>query len=726
MTIFRLWLVLMFGSVTLQAQQASLTLTITDHDTHEPLAGAVALIQSLSVYQTADENGTATLFDMPQGEYLVQISLVGYKTVQQTVIVDTTDIKLEIHLESEHEHIEAVTIQATRTSRTIQKIPTRVEFIAGEELQEKALMNAANITMVLRESTGIQIQQTSTASAANSIRIQGLDGRYTQMLKDGFPLYGGYARGLSLNQIPPLDLKQFEIIKGSSSTLFGGGAIAGLVNLMSKTPEEEAKLDLQLAQTHAGGTTANVFASKQFEKLGYTLYSSGTFQQIYDPENDGYSNIPETYSMTLNPKLFYTITPNQSLWIGLNATYDQRTGGDVKAIKDANVKRLYEIENIYSTRANMQMNYDYKLSEKENIKVKGSISRFESLISTTHSRFEGMQQDVFSEMSYSYKAENLDWVVGINLNQNQFEEKETKNPRDQDFTTLGLFVNDVVDFSSSFSLESGFRLDYLPEWGLFPLPRISALWKISPKLSSRLGGGLGYKVPSMFTEQAALLNYEGIGTIDNQAVDAEYSSGVNLDVDFKTVLFSSVTLSVNQMIYLTNIHRPLILVPQQGQAFAFENADDNLLSRGAETNVKLTYDDFKWFLNYSYNRTTLEFLPNSPQNILTPNHKAGSVLMYENADWLVGVETYYTGVQRLTNGFSPSFITFGLLVQKPWSWGSVYANFENISDVRQSNLRNRSLPPFTNPHKTELFAPTDGFILTVGLIINPFGRESHH
>ncbi len=79
-------------------------------------------------------------------------------------------------------------------------------------------MNASNISMVLRESTGIQIQQTSLSSVNSSIRIQGLDGRYTQILKDGFPLFGGFSGGLSINQIPPLDLNQFEIIKGSAST----------------------------------------------------------------------------------------------------------------------------------------------------------------------------------------------------------------------------------------------------------------------------------------------------------------------------------------------------------------------------------------------------------------------------------------------------------------------------------------------------------------------------
>ena len=144
-----------------------------------------------------------------------------------------------------------VVIRATRSTRTIKNIPTRVEFIGLEELGEKAIMNSANISLVLRESTGIQIQQTSLSSGNSSIRIQGLDGRYTQLLKDGFPLFGGFSGGLSIMQIPPLDLQQFEIIKGSSSTLYGGGAIAGLVNMVSKVPEDEHQFEIMLTQTQA-------------------------------------------------------------------------------------------------------------------------------------------------------------------------------------------------------------------------------------------------------------------------------------------------------------------------------------------------------------------------------------------------------------------------------------------------------------------------------------------
>src|SRR6478752_6925699 len=186
---------------------------------------------------------------------------------------NTTDTT-SIYKTDQTQEMEEVVISSTRSSRTIRDIPTRVEFIAGEELDEKANMKPGDIRMVLNESTGITTQQTSATSANASIRIQGLDGRYTQILKDGLPLYAGFSGGLGLLQTPPLDLKQFEVIKGSSSTLYGGGAIAGLVNLISKAPKEERELNFHFDITSASGLNTSGFYGQKFKKVGVTLFAS--------------------------------------------------------------------------------------------------------------------------------------------------------------------------------------------------------------------------------------------------------------------------------------------------------------------------------------------------------------------------------------------------------------------------------------------------------------------
>jgi outer membrane receptor for ferrienterochelin and colicins len=235
-------------------------------------------------------------------------------------------------MRQEEGELEEIIITSTRSTRTIQDIPTRVESIAGEELEEKSNMKAGDIRMLLSESTGIQTQQTSAISANASIRIQGLDGRYTQILKDGFPLYSGAASGLGLLQIPPLDLHQVEVIKGSASTLYGGGAIAGLVNLISKTPGEEHELSFHLNGISSKAFDLNGFFSRKFEKTGTTIFASHNRSTEYDPSGTGFSAIPRFSRFVFNPTLFLYFTDNTTMNVGINTVFENRLGGDIQYI----------------------------------------------------------------------------------------------------------------------------------------------------------------------------------------------------------------------------------------------------------------------------------------------------------------------------------------------------------------------------------------------------------
>src|SRR5574339_35507 len=131
---------------------------------------------------------------------------------------------------------ESVTVTATRTDRRIEDQPMRVEVVPGEEVQEKIMMTPGDVSMLLNETNGLRVQTTSPSVGGANVRIQGLRGRYTQILADGLPLYGGQTGSIGLLQIPPMDLGQVEIIKGVASALYGMSAIGGVVNLVSRRP----------------------------------------------------------------------------------------------------------------------------------------------------------------------------------------------------------------------------------------------------------------------------------------------------------------------------------------------------------------------------------------------------------------------------------------------------------------------------------------------------------
>ncbi|MUU77500.1 TonB-dependent receptor [Winogradskyella endarachnes] len=712
--------------LSLKAQTSDIQIKVITEADNEPLMGATVYFEALEKGAVTNFDGIAEFTEIPDGQHQIIISFLGFETFETTIQIPS-NTELMFKLKEGGNQLDAVVLQSTRSTRTVRKIPTRIEFIGAEELAEKAIMNPTNISMVLRESTGIQMQQTSLSSGSTNIRIQGLDGRYTQLLRDGFPLYGGFSSGLSILQIPPLDLQQFEIIKGSSSTLYGGGAIAGLVNMVSKTPDFEPALDIMLTQTQALGSTANVFYSKRNEKFGVSLYGSGHYQKAYDPEDDGFSNLPKTTSISFNPKLFYYPSDKTMLWFGLNGTYDDRIGGDITKIESgADGIHQYTEEN-NSKRLSSQFVYQTQLDSVSSLEFKNSVSFFDRNLTVPDFNFDGKQTNTFTEISYNTASDKTDWIVGANLYTSNFDENDNVPlQRDQKDVTFGAFANNIFDISDNWILETGLRADYNTDFGFFPLPRISLLYKNNSGFSSRIGGGLGYKIPDIFTEEAEYINFENVLAIDKSTVDAERSYGVNFDVNYQTRLSDEIGFSINQLFYVTAINDGLLLNSTDNGFFQFENASDKIFSKGSETNIKFTYKDFRWFLNYAFIDTRLNYLEGNPQKPLTAKHNAGSVIMYESKKWRIGYETYYTGKQFLSNGTETTdFVTMGLMVMRNFKLGSVFVNFENFTDRRQSRFSPLVLPPHENPVFPEIYAPTDGFIFSVGLIIKPFGNEDH-
>ncbi len=712
--------------LSIKAQISDIQIKIITETEKEPLMGATVYFKALEKGAVTNFSGIVEFTDIPDGQHQIIISFLGFETLETSIQIPN-EKELIFKLEESGSTLEEVIIQSTRSTRTVRKIPTRIEFIGAEELGEKAIMNPTNISMVLRESTGIQMQQTSLSSGSTNIRIQGLDGRYTQLLRDGFPLYGGFSSGLSILQIPPLDLQQFEIIKGSSSTLYGGGAIAGLVNMVSKTPDEEPALDIMLTQTQALGSTANIFYSKRNEKFGFSLYGSGHYQKEYDPEDDEFSNLPKTTSISFNPKVFYYPSEKTTVWFGLDGTYDDRIGGDITTIESGEEGIHQYTEENNSKRLSTQLVYQTQLDSVSSLEFKNSVSFFDRNLTVPDFNFDGQQTNTFSEITYNKASKKTDLIIGANLYTSNFDENENALlQRDQKDVTFGAFVNNIYDISEDWILETGLRADYNTDFGFFPLPRISLLYKNNSGFSSRIGGGLGYKIPDIFTEEAEYINFENVLAIDKSTVDTERSYGVNFDLNYQTSLSDEIGFSINQLFYVTTINDALLLNTTDNSLFQYENATDKIVSKGAETNIKFSYKDFRWFLNYALIDTKLNYLAGSPQKPLTAKHNAGSVLMYESEKWRIGYETYYTGKQFLSNGTETTdFVTMGLLLMRNFKLGSVFMNFENFTDRRQSRFSPLVLPPHENPVFPEIYAPTDGFIFSVGLIIKPFGNEDH-
>lgn len=236
----------------------------------------------------------------------------------------------DAHDDNHNEAVEldAVVVESTRSGRRVSEEPILVKVIAQEEIEEKLLMTPDNIAMLVAETGGVRVQVTSPALGAANIRMQGMRGRYTQLLADGLPLYGGQASSLGLLQIPPTDLGRVEIIKGAASALYGPSALGGVINLISRKPGDERDAELLLNATSRDGHDVTAYTAAPLnENWSGSLVGGFHDQARQDLDDDGWIDMPGYERWTVRPRLFWNSPDDARALVTFGAMSEDRVGG---------------------------------------------------------------------------------------------------------------------------------------------------------------------------------------------------------------------------------------------------------------------------------------------------------------------------------------------------------------------------------------------------------------
>ncbi len=726
---------LLVAFATITNAQNTLDVMVSDAENKEVLIGATLLLKGTNNGVSTDVDGLATLKNIPNGEQIISISFIGYEEEHLSLKFPIESAKVySILLNPSDTEIDEIIIESTRGNRTVANLPTRTEVLT-EEIDEAASMEPSKISHLITHSTGIQVQTTAAGSNGAVVRIQGLNGRYTQMLKDGFPLYGGFSGSLDILQIPPLDLRQVEYIKGPASTFYGGGAISGVINLLTKKANKDETL-LHINLSHIGARDFNAFTSKRFGKWGFTNLASMHIHNPYDADEDGFSDIAQVSKFNFNPKLFYNPNKKTDLYFGATISKENRKGGSMSKINNEPPSAPYFLDEQESSRFTTQFSAKYKLNDNNTLTLRNSISSFDRYINIdenidsrgTSTTFGGNQLSSFTELNLNINKKKQNINIGLNSLTDKFtEDNFIHQPlRNQEYQTLGLYVNHLWDVTDKFALESGLRTDKVDASTLktenggqtFVLPKISALYKLTPELSVRLGGGMGYRMPTIFNEEAEPYGYRNVQTIDFGNLVAEESYGSNIDFKYQSTFgLDNVLLSLNQMFFYNVIDNPITLNENVIDKLFYEQTNDSLFSKGFESQVKLTVGKFTWFFGYTYTDAYLENGKNKNPLTLTPKHSIkGDLLFVEENKWRIGWDYDYKSGQFLNNGsITESLFTTGIIVERTINNFVIFLNAENFTDERQSNVGN--VLTDGSPQFTEVWAPLDGYFFNAGLKI---------
>ncbi|MGH7238929.1 MAG: TonB-dependent receptor plug domain-containing protein, partial [Candidatus Saccharimonadales bacterium] len=464
-----------------------------------------------------------------------------------------------IDLDPAEQTLQDVIISTMRNNSYIKDLPVRVEVIGADDINEKLGSTPANVSELLGEASGLQVLPTSTSTGNMSVRIQGLEGRYTQLLQDGFPMYGGFSGGLSLLQIPPLNLKRVEIIKGASSALYGGDAIAGLVNFITKTPGRKSHYDFLLNQSQRGATDISSFYSGRKNKLGITLLATYDRQSANDINHDGFADLPQSETVTFNPKMFYYFNDSTILSLSVNATSDNRAGGDMFAVQNQPDAAHPYLEQNKSQRDYYLLNFTKQFCHGNVLTLKNSVSYYKRTITLPGYAFGGSDWSSYSEVSYLLNWGKHKTVAGLNFTTDDFIQNLNLGaaPGSYSFNTLGVFLQDDWDLTDKLHSEIGFRGDKQNQYGVFPLPRIALLYKVNPDFCARIGAGMGYQAPTVFNILPDQSDFSNVLPI-SKAVKATTSKGLNLDVNYTAHLSDEITFTYDQNFFMTSITNPVM------------------------------------------------------------------------------------------------------------------------------------------------------------------------
>ena len=380
---------------------------------------------------TTNSKGLATI-NSSAANITLQFTRVDFEKNNVTINLPYTDTLLVKLTASKKLLDEVVLVSSTRNNQQIENSPLKVEVLGLEEMQEEAVIKPAGIASILGDISGVQIQQSSQVTANANVRIQGLDGRYTQILKDGLPLYDGFSGGFGILSIPPLDLKQVELIKGSASTLYGGGAIGGLINIISRKPSSKQEAIFSVNKTTLKETNINAYLSKKYKKIGYTFFAGYNYQKAVDVNKDTFSDVPFLNGLVLHPRLFFYPNKNATITLGYTGTFEKRNGGDMLALGGKPNAMHQYFENNTINRNSYEFVVQQNLADKKKLEFKSSISTFNRNIINNNINFTGNQLNYYTEASYFAPYKNNSFVTGINVNGDRFN-KITNNIPLQNF-----------------------------------------------------------------------------------------------------------------------------------------------------------------------------------------------------------------------------------------------------------------------------------------------------
>ena len=324
--------VLLVIAVPLAAQHdAHLTGHVIDEKTGEHLAFVNVQLKGTNIGTVTDESGHYLLKDLPLGKQTIVFSFVGYETEELPVtIVENKTVELKAVIHEQSQMLSNVVVTANRYATKTQEAATIVNVLSPKLFETTAVTCVAD---ALNFQPGLRVENTCANCGKTDLRINGLQGQYTQILMDSRPVFSSLASVYGLEQVPSAMIDRIEVIRGGGSAMYGANAIAGVVNVITKEPVRNfVNLSNTSSVNEKAGydinTDLNASVMSENRKIGAYLFASHRSRSNYDRDNDGFSDVPRLRSTTAGTRVFFKTSAYSKITAEYHHTTDFRRGGN--------------------------------------------------------------------------------------------------------------------------------------------------------------------------------------------------------------------------------------------------------------------------------------------------------------------------------------------------------------------------------------------------------------
>ncbi len=546
------------ANLSVQAQSTSSLLGEIVSEKGAPVAEANIYL-SASKWAISNQNGSFEIESLPQGEYTVKVSRVGFQSVSKTVeIQENRNTFIEIVLDEIIYESGSAVVTATRTVQDIEDVPIAIDVISEEEIQYSG---STNLKDILLEQAGISL----SPNEGNAIQVQGFESDYTLILIDGQPLVGRVRGAMDISRINTSNIQQIEIVKGPSSALWGSDALAGVINIITKKPDEaisgNAFTQYGSRASYNGGANISFTKNKLTGNAGFVIDGSEGF----DLDEDEFGQNQNPYdNFTINSSLNYKFSDLTSLSASGRYYKNNFSGLTIASVQG---QQLGVGEDGWQDDLSFQLQFDTS-----------PFSRFQTSANFYSTIYEDYSETVFEDPAF----ENV-----TNNNQQGFNKVEIQNNYtwlNNHISTFGggftsefveaeryegrrnqngafLFAQHQFLVGERLNIVAGARLDNHSSYNSYLSPKLSLRYEIFEHLAFKVSAGKGFKAPDFRTLYldfdnagsgyliygvknigAQLDSFESQGLIRQYFInpdlstdlDPEYSTAYNMGFSFKT------------------------------------------------------------------------------------------------------------------------------------------------------------------------------------------------